>query len=318
MATPRTVIIVNPHSQSGALGRHWSDVATRIRRELAFEEVHTKGPGDATRLARQALESGVERVVAIGGDGTINEVVNGFFADGHPVARDAALGIIPFGTGGDFRKTVHLPTQVDRAARILADDQRQPVDVGRLDFMGRDGVAGTRMFLNVASFGASGVVDRRVNQSRKRLGGRLTFLMATARTTLTYANQRVRLVFDGEIARPVELTMNTVAVANGRYFGGGMFIAPEAELDDGRFDVICLGDLGFTDFLFKARRIYAGTHLEMDKVSHRRAAKIDAEAIDPQEAIELDLDGETPGILPATFTLLPRALSLVVPATGHP
>ena len=160
----------------------------------------------------------------------------------------------------------------------------------------------------------SGVVDRRVNESSKRLGGRLSFLMATARTTLSYDNQRVRLVFDGDQGNAVELTMNTVAIANGRYFGGGMFIAPEAELDDGRFDVVCLGDLGFKDFLLRGRRIYAGTHLAMDKVSHRRAAMVYAEPVTPREVVELDVDGETPGILPATFTLLPRSLSLVVPA----
>jgi YegS/Rv2252/BmrU family lipid kinase len=311
---PRTVVVVNPRSQSGALGRQWPDVADKLRRAVAFEEVHTRAPGDATRLTREALESGAERIVAVGGDGTINEVVNGFFRDGAPIAPGAALGVVPFGTGGDFRKTVHLPKRVDDAAAVLASDARKRIDVGRLDYVTREGAPASRMFINIASFGVSGLVDRLVNESSKRLGGRATFLLASARATLQYDNQRVRMIFDNDRVGAVEMTINTVAVANGRYFGGGMYIAPEAELDDGRFDVVALGDFGFKDFLLSGRRIYAGTHLKMDKVSHRRATVVRAEPANG-EIVELDVDGETPGVLPATFTIVPRSLWLVVPAT---
>jgi YegS/Rv2252/BmrU family lipid kinase len=314
MSTPRTVLVVNPESQSGALGRNWYEYARIIRREMgSFEEVRTEGPGDATRLAREALRAGAERVVAIGGDGTINETVNGFFEDGRPVAPTAELGILPFGTGGDFRKTVKVPRDLARASRILARGRTRRIDVGELEYTLREGGTERRIFINIASFGISGLVDRLVNQTSKRLGGRLSFLVATARASVSYQNQRVRLVLDDDEAGALDMTINTVAVSNGRYFGGGMRIAPRAELDDGLFDVVAIGDVGVMDMIVAGPRIYNGTHLELDKVSFRRAASVRAEPVGGDE-VELDMDGETPGILPARFRLLPKALSLVVPA----
>ncbi len=305
-------MVVNPMSAGGALGRRWMELAGTIRRHLPFEEVRTRRPGDATRLAREALVSGADRVVAIGGDGTINEVVNGFFDGDQLVRPGAALGVLPFGTGGDFRKTIHMPRDVDAAARILARGTLRRIDVGLLELTGHDGGAVTRIFANIASFGISGLVDQLVNTSSKALGGRLSFLVATARAGLKYKNQRVRMVFDGDQAGARDVTIQTVAVANGRYFGGGMYIAPKAELDDGQFDVVVLGDFDIKDMLVHGRHLYSGTHLKLDKVSFRRARTLQALPLDGED-VELDVDGENPGTLPATFRILPAALDLVVP-----
>ncbi|HEU4728016.1 MAG TPA: diacylglycerol kinase family protein [Kofleriaceae bacterium] len=314
MVAPRTVLIVNPMSQGGRLGKRWTEIADTIGRAFPFDEAVTQGPQDATRLTREALRAGAERVVAIGGDGTINEVANGFFDDaGAPVAPDASLAVIPFGTGGDFRRTLELPTRLADAAAVIAANHRRKIDVGRLEFVATGGGRAHRMFVNIASFGVSGVVDRLVNESDKRLG-RLAFAVATARATWSYKNQRVQLVFDG--ADRVEATINTVAVANGRYFGGAMMVAPNAELDDGAFDVVAMGDFGFGDLLKSGRRLYKGTHLTMDKVTARRARVVEAEPIDPAAIIELDIDGENPGRLPARFELVPAALWVVVPGAG--
>jgi diacylglycerol kinase (ATP) len=311
MVTPRTVMIVNPNSQGGRLGKRWKDVAETIGRAFPFEEAVTQGPGDATRLTREALRGGAERVVAIGGDGTINEVVNGFFDDaGAAIAPEASFAVIPYGTGGDFRRTLELPTELADAAKVIAANHRRKIDVGRLELTTMDGRRTVRMFANIASFGVSGVVDRLVNESGKKLG-RLGFAIATARATWAYTNQRVQLVFDG--AERVELTINTVAVANGRYFGGGMKVAPNAELDDAAFDVIAMGDFGFGDLMKSGRRLYSGTHLAMDKVTARRARVVEAEPIDPKAIVELDVDGENPGRLPARFELVPAALWVVAP-----
>jgi len=322
MALLRTVIVVNPKSQNGALGRRWPDLVVILRRELgSFEEVHTKGPGDATRLTREALANGATCVVAMGGDGTINEVVNGFFpSTGGGITGDLsahddapALGILPFGTGGDFRKTLHLPTDIARAAQIIRAGHRRLIDIGKVSYATRNGHNEIRYFANVASFGISGVVDRLVNQSSKRLGGRISFMLSTVRASMEYNNQRVHLQFDDDPNDTVDLTINTVAVANGRYFGGGMYIAPEALLDDGYFDVVAVGDMGLGDFVIHGRRLYRGTHLTLDKVSHRRARIIRAEPVVAGDQVELDIDGETPGILPATFTILPAAFPVIAP-----
>jgi len=311
MVAPRTVVIVNPKSQGGKLGARWREVSETIGRAFPFDEALTTGPGDATVLAREALRGGAERIVAIGGDGTINEVVNGFFENGVAIAPDASFGVIPFGTGGDFRKTFKLPTEIVDAAAVIAANERTKIDVGRLEYTTMAGAPATRMFVNIASFGVSGVVDRLVNESGKKLG-RLSFMLATARATWSYKNQRVQLVLDGKDR--VEATINTVAVANGRYFGGGMMVAPNAEPDDGQFDVVAIGDLGFSELVTSGRRLFKGTHLAMDKVTVRRARVIEAEGIDPGSVIELDVDGENPGKLPARFELVPAALWMIVPA----
>jgi diacylglycerol kinase (ATP) len=314
MLAPRTVVIVNPKSQGGRLGKRWTEVAETIGRAFPFDELMTQGPGDATRLTREALRSGAERVVAIGGDGTVNEVVNGFFDEaGVAIAPDASFALLPFGTGGDFRRTLRLPTDIADAAAVVAANHRRRIDVGRLSFTASSGERAHRMFANIASFGVSGVVDRLVNESGKRFG-RLSFLMATARATWSYKNQRVQLVLDG--GERIEATINTVAIANGRYFGGAMMVAPDAEVDDGVFDVVALGDFGFGDLLTSGRRIYKGTHLSMDKVTTRRARVVEAEGIDPSAVIELDVDGESPGRLPAKFEMVPGALWMIVPASN--
>jgi YegS/Rv2252/BmrU family lipid kinase len=312
MVAPRTVVIVNPKSQGGKLGKRWTDVAETLGRAFPFDEAITQGVGDATRLAREALKSGVDRIVAIGGDGTVNEVVNGFFEDAKPINPEATLGLIPYGTGGDFRRTIKVPQDITEAAAVIAAGHRRKIDVGKLSFVATDGSPATRMFANIASFGVSGVVDRLVNESGKKLGGKLSFMFASVRATWSYKNQRVQLTFDGKDR--AEISINTVAVANGKYFGGGMKVAPAAELDDGTFEVVSIGDLGMGEVLSMSRKIYKGDHLSMDKVSVRRAKVVEAEGIEPGAVIELDVDGENPGRLPARFEIVPAALYVAVAA----
>lgn len=307
------MVIVNPKSQGGAVGKRWPDLADEIGRILPFDEVRTTGPGSAIELTRQALRGGADRVVALGGDGTVNEVCGGFFdEDGRPIAPEATFGLLPYGTGGDFRRTMNIPTKLMEAARIIAGGHRRRIDLGRLTYQSADGEQRTRIFVNIASFGVSGVVDRLVNESGKKLGGKLAFAIASARATWSYRNQRVELVFDGEAASRVELSINTVAVANGRFFGGGMMMAPDAEVDDGKFDVVALGDLRLGDLLRMSRRLYRGSHLTMDKVTHRRATVVEASPLEPGAAVELDVDGENLGRLPARFEVVPAALWMAV------
>lgn len=314
MVAPRTVVVVNPKSQGGKLGTRWTEVAETLGRAFPFDEVMTKGVGDATRLTREALQAGAERIVAIGGDGTVNEVMNGFFVDGAPIAPEASLALIPFGTGGDFRRSLGVPLDIAAAAAVIAKGHRRKIDVGKLTYVATDGAPAVRMFANIASFGVSGVVDRMVNQSGKKLGGKLSFMIASVRATWSYVNQRVQLTFDGKDR--VETTINTVAVANGKYFGGGMMIAPAAELDDGTFEVVSVGDLGMGEVLAMSRKVYSGSHLSMAKVSVRRARVVEAEGIDPGAVIELDVDGENPGRLPARFEVVPGAVWVIAPAAG--
>ncbi len=315
MSAPRTVFIVNPAAQNGALGRRWPELTHIIRREVeGFEERLTEYRGQASEFARQAIDDGVLRIIAVGGDGTLNEVVNGFIENNQAIhTNDCALGLLPFGTGGDFRKSLRIPKDIAKAVQVIAAGRTRSIDLGLLNYSDSSDAALThsRAFINIASFGLSGKVDEMVNRGSKRLGGRIAFLVATARAGLSYQSQPVRLTFDDD-KQSIEMVVSTVAIANGRFFGGGMRMAPEADLDDGFFDVVAVGDMSVTDFLFRGHRLYRGTHLSMDKVSSRRAKVVMAEPIG-NEPILIDVDGENPGQLPARFQILESAINFLVP-----
>jgi diacylglycerol kinase (ATP) len=301
-----TVAIVNPRSAEGATGRHWHKTASLLHDGVGpFETVFTSGPEMATRAARAALQAGADLIVAVGGDGTLNEVVNGFFDEqGVAVAPQASLGLLPAGTGGDFRRSVGIPLDTKGAVQVLAGESRL-IDLGRVTYRTLDGGQAARLFVNVASCGVSGLVDRYVNRSSKRLGGKISFALASLRALAEYRDRRIRLQIDGGPWE--ERAITSLAVANGQYFGGGMWVAPQASLDDGIFDVTLWSGFGFRDFVFKAAQLYDGRHLKLPGVSTARARKLVAES---GEEVLLDLDGEQPGMLPATWEVIPGALRL--------
>ena len=298
------VAIVNPRSANGATARAWPALAHKLENAIgSFETLFTDGPGAATRLARDALRGGASLVVSVGGDGTHNEVSNGFFDGATAVAPDATFGIIPAGTGGDFRRSFGWSADPREAIERLRTGARRRIDVGRLEFIATDGQPASRCFVNVASFGIGGLVDDKVNRSSKLLGGRLSFSLASLRALLEYRDQKVRLTLDG--GAPEALCVTNVAMANGQFFGAGMWVAPEAKLDDGLFDVTIWQGFGLSDFLLRSRRIYDGTHVKFSGTRVLRARRVVAES---DERVLLDVDGEQPGRLPATFELLPQAL----------
>jgi YegS/Rv2252/BmrU family lipid kinase len=304
----RTVVVVNPASAGGKAGKQWPETSALLHAQFgAFDEARTAAPGDATTLTREAIRGGAEMVVALGGDGTTNEVVNGFFeeAGGPAVNPDAVLGLLPFGTGGDFRKTLGLGLDLTENVQRLRGRESRQIDVGRMTCVGHDGQELVRHFINIASFGMSGDVDARVNRSRKTLGGKLTFMVATVRSLLSFDNVRIRLTLDDR--EPFERLCNTVSVANGKWFGGGMKVAPNAEPDDGIFDLIGFGDVGIGWFATKQGLLYKGEHLDDSRVFSDRAARVRAESVEEREVL-IDLDGEQPGRLPATFDVLPGAI----------
>ncbi len=307
----KTVVIANPRSGGGATERRWGEFAAVLGDTLGtFEHRFTRDVGDGTRLAREALAEGFELVVAMGGDGTVSEVASGFFDGERPTHPEAVLGILPGGTGGDFLRTLGIPRTFAEAARGLRGTATRRIDVGLLEYTLEGGKTASRHFTNIASFGLGGVVDRIVNSSKKPFGGKLAYLAATLQGGLQYKNQRVKVVLDD--GEPQYKTIQSVAVANGRYFGGGMHIAPGASVDDGRFDVITLGDMTPLDFVKRGYKVYLGTHIGSPKIECQRAKIVRAWPIDPKEAVLLDVDGEAPGQLPATFRILPGALRVKV------
>jgi len=312
------LVIANPSSASGATGRAWPRLASELRTHFGpFQVSFTKRRGDATALAQEGARKGCALIIACGGDGTISEVANGILNSGN----DVELGILPSGTGGDFRRTLNIPARAPDACEIIAHGKTRAIDVGRATFISRDGHPVTRHFLGIASFGMSAEIIQRVKKSRAQwrrtgggqyLSGRVSFALAMMQTALQSNAARVVIQLDDEHEQ--HLKVANLCIANARYFGGGMKIAPGAKLNDGQFDVVSIGDLGTIRILANAPRLYAGAHLGMDKVAHTQAKKVIARPDKGEEEIFLELDGELPGKLPATFQIVPGALRVRCPA----
>ena len=309
----RARAVVNPRSSGGKTRERWPALSGRLARGIGpFDTVYTDGPMAAKRLTMTALKDGVEHIIAVGGDGTVNEVVNGFFEKERPINPHASLSIITSGTGADFRRTFGTPDDLDRQLYRVVDGETHAIDVGLLTYRD-DSTAGMRKryFDNVASFGMSGMADKVVNQLTfaKKFGGKFAFQWGTLKALLSYKGQRVRLRVDDTFDEILDI--NTVAVCNGCYFGGGMKIAPEAKPDDGLLDIIVVRHASVFQILKGLPGLYAGRHLENTKyVFMLRGRKITAEPVHASDEILLDVDGEAPGRLPATFEIVPRALLL--------
>ncbi|HET9554710.1 MAG TPA: diacylglycerol kinase family protein [Anaeromyxobacteraceae bacterium] len=300
----KPVLIVNPASAAGRTGRHFDAIARAVHAAVGeFEARFTRAVGDAVALAREAALGGRTLVVAVGGDGTASEVVDGLLVGGY--RRD--FGFIPRGSGGDFRRSLGLPADVKGAARALAGPATGSIDLGRIELTGPGGAALVRHFVNVASCGVSGRVAGAVNRSSKLLGGPLAFKLAAARSLLGWRDQRVRWRADG--GPWIEQPVTALAVCNGRYFGGGMMVAPGALLDDGLLDVTIWSGFGLADFVRLQPKLYDGRHVELPSVRTLRARTVELEPVGDAEVL-LEVDGEQPGRLPARLTVLPGALAL--------
>jgi YegS/Rv2252/BmrU family lipid kinase len=304
-----TLIVVNPASAGGKTGRGWPEVAGRLRAAgLDFDVALTSCTGEAVELSRRGVREGRALVVAAGGDGTVNEVANGFFADGEPAAGGTRLGVLLMGTGGDLRRTLGFPLDVDAAAAMLRAGRTRRIDAGRVTCARPEAGTVVRHFVNIADAGIGGAVANRVNGGRRVVNGELTFLLASIRTLLTWRNRPMRVVVDGETR---ELVAQQVVVANCQYYGGGMRVAPRAKPDDGLLDVVFVGDLNLLENLRGLRKIREGTHLAGEpKIAHALARRVE---VSSPELVHVDVDGELPGVLPAVFEVQPSALEVVVP-----
>jgi diacylglycerol kinase (ATP) len=310
----RPFLIVNPASANGYTGRHFDRVARAVTHAFGdFGCAFTKRRGEASDLAREAVRDGERLVVAVGGDGTASEVIDGLIEDGRPRAPELVFGCIPRGTGGDLRRTLGWSEDPGDAARTVAAGTLAVCDLGIVEFVGHDGRTRRRHFANVSSCGVSGMVVDEANRTSKLLGGKASFMLASAKALWRYHDQGVRWRADGGPWQEDHLT--ALCVCNGRYFGGGMMVAPDAAIDDGLFDVTVWKGLGFKDFILKKHMLYDGSHVRLPNTRRTRARVIEAEPLGGARVL-LDVDGEQPGMLPARWTILPRALTLRAPLAG--
>ncbi len=308
-----TTVIANPLAAAGKVGRQWSRYERAIIDRFGKSDVRiTTRAGEARSLTREAVREGTEQIVVVGGDGTINESVNGLFdpVDETRGAKLPTLVFLPAGTGGDLARSLGLRGLTPKAA--LETESTRPIDLGRVELKGPGGEPIVHYFINIASFGSSALIVDKVNKSPKFLGGEASFLIGTLRGLFGWRDRRIRLRVDDTFDD--EIDINTVALANGRYFGGGMKVAPHALVNDGELDVIIVGGAGLVSFLRHSGKLYRGTHLNLPIVTSLKGKTILAESVDNSETpIYLEADGEAPGFLPLRCTVLPGAVDLLAP-----
>ena len=302
-------VISNPTAGNGSAARRLPTLKQLLdKRGIHAEFVETRAPGDAARLVHEARGDAVECLLVVGGDGTLNEVSQGYLdRDGKPLAGPD-LALVPSGTGGDFRKTFALGTTLQEAVERLCTAEPRALDLGLLELTSHSGETVRRAFLNISSFGLGGLTDRLVNAGPKWIGGRAAFFLGSLRALVSYGNAPVRVRVDGKVC--LEAPIVNVALANGQYFGGGMKIAPDADPSDGLLDVVAMHDLTRAQSVALAPRVYQGTHVAQPGVLVTRGSRIEAESLVPRAEVLIDMDGETPGRLPLVARVAPGALRI--------
>ena len=304
-----THLIVNPKSGGGNTGRSFDKIRGPIERALGTCEVHmTSHAGHGIELAKQAADAGADLVIAVGGDGTIHEVVNGLMLapTGKPKPE---LGIVGQGTGGDFRKTIGLEHRLDKYIEAISSGKKRPIDIGKFSGGGKD----AHHFVNILSVGMGGLVDKYVATAPRALGGKAAYFGATLKALLSAQLGHVKCTVtnDGKTEEHI-IRSYMIAICNGRFFGGGMEAAPMAAIDDNAFELVALGATSKIGFALTSGSIYSGDHIRQPGTVHLRGQKFRLELVNrsAQDVYLLDVDGEPMGGLPLEIELVPNALTL--------
>jgi len=313
------LVIVNPKSAAGATKGKWAEMASDLRTHFgAYSVAFTKKTGDGNELAKRGIENGRKFIIACGGDGTVNEVANGILETG----EDVELGVLPSGTGGDFRRTLGMPQTIREAAIALRKGETKQMDVGRVTFQNFQDETVSRYFLNVSSFGLAASIIERVKTTSSlgwlphdTIRGKASFALSMLQEVVGIDPDSVRIRIDDSDEKVIH-TVN-FCVANSRYFGGGMKIAPDAKINDGFFDVVNIGNIGTLKILLNAHTLYMGTHLDLPEVKTKLAKRIEASPVDNKTEIHIETDGELPGKLPAVYEIIPGALKIRIPSQYH-
>jgi len=300
-------IIINPTAGGGIAGKTIPSI--RYEAEKRFRPSYTlrvtREAGDATTLTRNAILGGAKLIVAAGGDGTIQEVVNGFFQDHKLINPSCELGIINFGTGSGLAQTLGLPSSLAQQLDILSHTSGLKMDVGRVFWYNKKGEKNSRYFVSECQAGIGGAVVAGVNKNHKILGGKIAFGSVTIKQTFCYKGFSASIKFDGNNNISQDLT--GIVIGNGSHCGGGMQLTPEARLDDGLFDILLIHKTNTTRLLHSFTKIYSGKHLESKYFTLIRTKKV---TIDTTETVPMEADGELLGTIPCEISMVPAAIKV--------
>lgn len=295
MTHVKSCVILNP---SAGTAPQLAELEQKLGEKLPQAELRvTNAPGEAADLARAAQRDGHTLIVAAGGDGTINQVVNGIASD--PIR--AQLGILPLGTGNDFARSIGVPPDIDAALELLAAGQTRRIDLVRVVS------AETCHFINVSAGGFSGLVDEKLTDEIKQSWGPLAYLRAATAALPELSHYTTELILDDEA--PLIVDIYSLVVANACYVAGGIPIAPQAQPDDGLLDVLVVPAASLSQLALLVPQILLGTHLSSELVIYRRAQRL---RVNSTPGMWYNVDGEMVGNEPASFTILPQAIEVVV------
>lgn len=297
----RIFVIVNPVAGRGRGRRAWTVVGPALRDAgIRYEETFEEEPGQAIPIAEDATRAGYDVIVAVGGDGTVHEVVNGIMRAGGK--EQPAVAIIPGGTGNDFARALGVPKDPLAAGRLLLSGARRRVDIGQVN---------ERYFVGISGVGFDAEVAAKVNRWPKWVGGTTVYVAAILSMLVTYSLAPTRIVLDG---REERLRLFLLAAANTPWYGGGMYMAPHARADDGYLEVITARDLGKLETLGLLPKVFSGAHLGHRKVAHQAVREVRVES---DVRLSIHADGETVGQVPAVFRAVPGAIEVIVPDAGR-
>lgn len=307
MSFKKTHVIINPASGGGKTGKRLDEILNYLDKYFGkkYSRCVTQKPLDAKFSAEQAIMDGCELIIAVGGDGTIQETVNGFFADGLPINPDCHLGIINCGTGQGFVRSLGLPPGPDRQLDIASRGKSRPIDIGKIVFSTGNGEQKERYFVNECQAGIGGAVVKSVQSKLKRLGGRLAFGLSSLSKIFSYPNRVITV----EIDKKPGITQQFIGVvmANGSSMAGGMSLTPGAKVDDSLLDILLMKGQSIPQRLRNFPAIYSGKHIALPKFNCCRGKSIKLYSMEP---VLVEADGELLGFLPCKVEVLPAALKV--------
>ena len=301
-------IIVNPYSARGKTELRWENIKSVIKYYFSeFKYIFTEKPNQATEIAREILSDGFDLIIGIGGDGTLNEITNGFFSDKSKevINEDASLGIIPSGTGSDFIRFLKIPRDFRKSVELIKNSKRKKIDVGKITFPGIENKQ--KFFINIADFGLGADVIKKLSEVPENKRGPLSYYTGLLSTIKNYQSKNVEITINDK--KKISGKYLIGAVANGGIFGGGMKIAPNAEVDDGYFDLVLVKDMKKLEIVRNTPLLYRGTIIKNPKVEVHRAKTIE---VTSTEETNLEFDGELGGKIPARFEIIEKVLNFRV------
>ena len=300
------LVIVNPNAGNGRGAKDWDKIAELLKKEnISYTVYFTERKGNAIELSQDAIEAGFRKIITVGGDGTLNEVLNGVFSNNSCPTTDIVLSLIPVGTGNDWGRMFGIPLDYAKAVKIISEDKRMLHDVGLISFF-NDNKKKERYFINIAGLGFESVVVRKTNHQKDNgHGGKLIYFYNLLTSLLSYKNTMATIIIDGETKQANVFSIN---IGNGRYCGGGMRQTPNAMPDDGLLDVTVINGMGKFEIVRNLKILYDGTILSHPKIEGYKCRKI---KVTSESIMYIEADGESLGHTPAEFTIIPSGINIV-------